>query len=113
MSPRDDLRWRSITRGILLADPAKPARGSLDERYHVISKYITEALHRAQYRIVDDALFCAPVPGLPGVIATGKTLEACRDQLVEVIEEWLLVRVSQGVRVPRLGTATLQVKRAG
>jgi hypothetical protein len=44
------------------------------------------------------------VTGLPGVIATGKTLEACRDQLVEVIEEWLLVRVSQGLRIPRLST---------
>jgi len=78
----------------------------------VISKYIAEALHRAQYRIVDDGLFCATVPGLPGVIATGKTLEACRDQLVEVIEEWLLVRVAQGLKVPRIGTASVQVKRA-
>ena len=78
----------------------------------MISKYIAEALHRAQYRIVDDGLFCATVPGLPGVIATGKTLEACRDQLVEVIEEWLLVRVAQGLKVPRIGTASVQVKRA-
>jgi hypothetical protein len=38
----------------------------------VISKYIAEALHRAQYRILDDGLFCATVAGLPGVIATGK-----------------------------------------
>ncbi len=53
----------------------------------------------------------ATVTGLPGVIATGKTLEICRDQLVEVIEEWLLVRVAQGLRIPRLGTATVQVKR--
>ena len=78
----------------------------------MISRYIAEALHRAQYRIVDDGLFCATVAGLPGVVATGQTLEACRDQLAEVIEEWLLVRVSQGLRIPRLGTATVQVKRA-
>ena len=78
----------------------------------MISKYIAEALHRAQYRIVDDGLFCATVAGLPGVLATGKTLEACRDQLVEVIEEWLLVRVAQGLRIPRLGTASVQVRRA-
>jgi predicted RNase H-like HicB family nuclease len=78
----------------------------------VISKYIAEALHRAQYRILDDGLFCATVAGLPGVIATGKTLEACRDQLAEVVEEWLLVRVAHGLRIPRLGAATVQVKRA-
>jgi predicted RNase H-like HicB family nuclease len=78
----------------------------------VISKYIAEALHRAQYRIVDEGLFCATVTGLPGVIATGKTLEACRTQLAEVIEEWLLVRVAEGLKIPRLGTASVQVRRA-
>jgi predicted RNase H-like HicB family nuclease len=83
-----------------------------EDRHQMISRYIAEALRRAQYRIVDDGLFCATVAGLPGVIATGKRLEACRDQLAEVIEEWLLVRVSQGMRIPRLGAATVQVKRA-
>jgi predicted RNase H-like HicB family nuclease len=78
----------------------------------VISRYIAEALHRAHYRVVDDGLYCATVTGLPGVVATGKTLEACREQLVEVIEEWLLVHVAQGLKIPRLGTATVQVKRA-
>ena len=86
------------SRGMLLAVSADPAGGSLDERDHVISEYIAEAPRRAQYRIVDDGLFCATVAGLPGVIATGKTLEACRSQLAEVIEEWLLVGVSQGRR---------------
>ena len=72
----------------------------------------SKALHRAQCRIVDNGLFCGTVAGLPGVIATGKTLEICRDQLVEVLEEWLLVRVAQGLKIPRIGTATVQVKRA-
>ncbi len=78
----------------------------------MISRYIAEALHRARYDVVDGGLYCATVTGLPGVIATGKTLETCRDELVEVIEEWLLVRVAQGLKIPRLGTATVQVKRA-
>ena len=99
-------------RGILLEVRGELDDDSLDERPHVITKYIAEALHRAQYRIVDGGVFCATVAGLPGVIATGRTLEACRDQLVEVVEEWLLVRVAQGLRIPRLGSATVQVKRA-
>jgi predicted RNase H-like HicB family nuclease len=81
-------------------------------RLAVISRYLAEALHRAQYRTVDDGLFCATVPGLPGVIATGATLESCRDQLADVIEEWLLVRVARGLKIPKIGTATVQVKRA-
>jgi len=87
--------------------------GSLTESGRVmISKYIDEALHRAAYSVVDGHLFCASVAGLPGVIATGPTLEACRDQLAEVVEEWILVRVSRGLSIPRLGTVRVQVKRA-
>jgi predicted RNase H-like HicB family nuclease len=78
----------------------------------MISRYIDEALHRAAYSAVDGGMFCATVAGLPGVIATGRTLEACRDQLAEVVEEWVLVRVSLGLAVPRLGTVRVHVKRA-
>lgn len=78
----------------------------------MISRYIDEALHRAAYSVVDGGTFCATVAGLPGVIATGQTLEACRDQLAEVVEEWVLVRVSRGLAVPRLGTVRVHVKRA-
>ena len=78
----------------------------------VITKYIAEALHRARCSVVDGGTFCATVPGLPGVIATGTSLEACRDKLAEVVEEWILVRVARGLSIPRLGTARVQVRRA-
>jgi predicted RNase H-like HicB family nuclease len=78
----------------------------------VISTYISEALHRARYIVIDGGVFCATVPGLAGVIATAESLEDCRDQLAEVVEEWILVRVSRGLSVPRLGTARVQVRRA-
>jgi predicted RNase H-like HicB family nuclease len=77
----------------------------------MITNYIAAALRRARYQIVD-GLVCATVPGLRGVIATAKSVEACRAELVEVIEAWLLVRVARGLRVPALGRVTVQVKRA-
>ncbi len=79
----------------------------------VITNYISEALHRARYSVVDGGVFCATVPGLPGVIATAASLEACRDELAQVVEEWVLVRVSRGLAIPRLGAARVQVRRAG
>jgi predicted RNase H-like HicB family nuclease len=78
----------------------------------VISQYVAAALERAHYRIVDDGTFAATVRGLKGVIATGPTLEACRRELAEVIEEWVLVRIARGLEVPRLGRATVRVRRA-
>jgi predicted RNase H-like HicB family nuclease len=78
----------------------------------VILKYIDKALRRAHYTQPDPGVYCATVPGLRGVIATGVTLESCRDQLAEVIEEWVLVRVARGLTVPPLGGVTVSVKKA-
>jgi predicted RNase H-like HicB family nuclease len=69
----------------------------------VITAYIDKALRHAHYAQVDAAVYCATVPGLRSVVATATTLEACRDQLAEVVEEWVLVRVARGLRVPELG----------
>ena len=78
----------------------------------MITTYLEKALRRARYRLVDGGVFCATVPGLRGVIATGPTLETCRDQLAEVVEEWVLVRVARGLRVPPLGGTKVEVKKA-
>ena len=39
--------------------------------------------------------------GLRGVVATGHILEACRRELVEVVEEWVLVRVARAMTFRR------------
>jgi predicted RNase H-like HicB family nuclease len=78
----------------------------------MISRYVARALERAQYRLIEDGTFGATVRGLRGVIATGATLEACRRDLAEVVEEWVLVRVARGLAVPALDGATIRVRRA-
>ncbi|WP_317065817.1 type II toxin-antitoxin system HicB family antitoxin [Methanoculleus caldifontis] len=45
------------------------------------------------------------VPDLPGVWATGKTLEECRRNLAGVIDEWLILRLRCGLRIPPLAGA--------
>ncbi|MBM4061573.1 MAG: type II toxin-antitoxin system HicB family antitoxin [Planctomycetes bacterium] len=78
----------------------------------MISHYLGEALRRARYEPADGG-FLATVRGLRGVVAHGQTLEACRAQLSEVVEEWVLVRVARGLPVPPLGRARIRVRRAG
>jgi len=78
----------------------------------MITNYVAEALRRARYQTVDGGLVCATVPGLRGVIATASTVEGCRTQLAEVIEAWILVRISRRLSIPALGRATVAVKRA-
>ena len=78
----------------------------------MISRYVERALERAQYRLFDDGTFSATVRGLRGVIATGTSLEACRRDLAEVVEEWVLVRIARRLNVPALDGVTLSVRRA-
>lgn len=68
----------------------------------MLSRYAANGLERAQYRLLEDGTFAATVPPSRGLIATGATLEACRRDLADVIEAWVLVRVSQGLDVPRI-----------
>ena len=79
----------------------------------MIRDYLDEALRRARYTKIEDGAYAAEVRGLSGVVATGKTLEACRTQLQEVIEEWVLVRVARGLSVPALGRARIRIRKAG
>ena len=69
----------------------------------MIRRRVDEALRRARPDKLDDGTFCAEVPPLRGVLATGRTLEACREQLGEVVEEWGLVSVAQGLSEPAAG----------
>ena len=78
----------------------------------MLTHYVTRALERAQYRLVDGDTFAATVQGLRGIVATGSTLEACRRDLAEVVEAWVLVRVARGLSVPALDGATVKVRRA-
>lgn len=79
----------------------------------MIRQYVEQALRGARYDKLEDGTFYGQVPRLRGVIAIGETLEECRNQLAEVVEEWVLVRVAKGLTVPPLGKIAVKVKKAG
>jgi predicted RNase H-like HicB family nuclease len=67
----------------------------------MVSEYVAAALGKAHYEILsEDDSYYGEIQGFDGVYANAKTLEACREQLREVLEEWILVRVSRGLAVP-------------
>jgi predicted RNase H-like HicB family nuclease len=78
----------------------------------MILAYVEQALKRADYAKLEDGTYVAEVEGLRGVLGTGRSLEACRANLAEVVEEWVLVRVSRGLAVPTLGKVTVAIKHA-
>jgi predicted RNase H-like HicB family nuclease len=70
----------------------------------MLTEYIEAALSKAKYEIIEDEEpYYGEVPELEGVWATGKTLEECRKNLVEVIDGWILVRLRKGLPIPPIG----------
>jgi predicted RNase H-like HicB family nuclease len=73
----------------------------------MFAEYIQAALERANYDTLEDGSYVATVSGLQGVIATGKTFEECRTDLIEVIEEWIVARLQWGHSIPSIGGQTI------
>lgn len=66
-----------------------------------MTEYLQAAMRKAKYEILDgDEGFYGEIPGFQGVWANAKTLEECRNELAEVLEEWILFRMSRGMKVP-------------
>lgn len=80
----------------------------------MLTRYLRAAMHRARYEILaDDQRFYGEIPGFDGVYASAATLEACRDELEEVLEEWVLFRVSRTLPLPIVDGMELAIKEAG
>jgi len=77
----------------------------------MLTNYMHAALHRARYEILpDDKSFYGEIPGFDGVYANAATLEACREELAEVLEEWILFRVAKGLPLPIVDGLELTIK---
>lgn len=77
----------------------------------MLSAYLSAAMHKARYEILaDDGTFYGEIPGFDGVYANTETLETCREELKEVLEEWLLFRISKSLGVPTVNGIELKIK---
>ncbi len=66
----------------------------------MITDYIDKKLKEARYKLLQDGSYFGEIPGLKGVWASAKNLEACRKDLQEVLEDWFLLKVKTGERIP-------------
>lgn len=74
----------------------------------MLSDYIQRALDQATYELIeDDEPYYAEIPALHGVWASGHSLEACRRNLIEAVEDWLFFSIAKGLPIPTLGGISL------
>jgi predicted RNase H-like HicB family nuclease len=72
--------------------------------------YTQKALEKAVYKKLDDSTWFAEIPGCDGVWANAKTVENCRKELIEVLEEWLVLKLRDRDKIPVFGGIDLTVK---
>lgn len=76
----------------------------------MLTEYLRQALERAHYEIIQDSEpFYGEIPGLDGVWATGTTLEECRRNLADALEDWLLFSIAKGLPIPPIGAVSIRL----
>ena len=78
----------------------------MEVRY-VLSEYVEEAMAQAAYDKLEDGTFTGRISASPGVVAFGVTLRACQEELRSTLEEWILVGLRMGHRLPRIADIDL------
>ena len=63
----------------------------------MLPAYINAAMRKAHYGILpDNEGYFGKIEVLQGVWANADSLEACREELREVLEEWILLGIKMG-----------------
>lgn len=66
----------------------------------MLTKYIATAMQKATYELLGDETFYGEIPECEGVWGNGKTLEACREDLQDALEGWLILGFRLGHKLP-------------
>jgi predicted RNase H-like HicB family nuclease len=77
----------------------------------MLSHYIQAAMKRAHYELLpDDEGFYGSIPACQGVWSNAETLEACREELQSVLEEWIILGLRLGHTLPVIDGIDLTAK---
>ena len=76
----------------------------------MLFEYIQKALKKAEYKILDNGTWFAEIPGFEGLWANAKTVEECRFELQEVLEEWLILKIRDRDPIPEIEGIAIKVK---
>jgi predicted RNase H-like HicB family nuclease len=79
----------------------------------MLTKYLRAAMRLAKYEIQEDCNYFGSIPGLDGAWTSARSLEACREELAEILEDWLLFRLSRQLPIPGIGGMELTIRGIG
>ena len=68
----------------------------------MLTDFISKKLQRAKYKLLEDNTYFGEIPNIKGIWANAKTLELCRKELQEVLEDWLVLSIKKDKKIPGL-----------
>lgn len=75
----------------------------------MLTEYIERAMSHAQFERIEDGTIFGSIPEFQGVWADADTEEACRAELRDVLEGWILLQVADHVALPTVDGMTIDV----
>ena len=66
----------------------------------MITEYINQAMAQATYELLDDGTFYGEIPVCQGVWSQADSLDACRANLQNALEGWLILGIRLGHQLP-------------
>lgn len=76
----------------------------------MLFEYIQGALEKAEYKKLENGTWFAEIPGFEGVWANRETVEECRRELVEVLEEWLILKFRDRDPLPIINDIDINIR---
>jgi predicted RNase H-like HicB family nuclease len=67
---------------------------------YILSEYVERVMAQAVYDKLEDGTFAGKIPPCKGVVAFGRTLRECEDELHSTLEDWILVGLKLGHPLP-------------
>ena len=78
----------------------------------MLTEYIVAAMRQARYEMLtEESIFYGEIPEMDGVYAESESLEACREELQEVLEEWILLGVALHHPLPVVDGIELRIRK--
>lgn len=68
----------------------------------MLTNYIHLAMQKATYELLEDGSFYGEIPECQGVWANAQTLEACREDLQDALEGWIILGLRLSHTLPIL-----------
>ncbi len=78
----------------------------------MLTEYIRAAMHEARYELMEDSRFFAAISSCEGLWADGDTFEGTREQLQEILEDWILIKARHGDSFPVIAGVNINPQAA-